>query len=121
MSVERWLCLLRNVNGQVCETAGDTELFRFNVTDTEQTTYRLAAASEALRQKWLSALKEAVLAASPARSSSSGRPSSSGGRDSSSSGRPSPVQSGIHAAASVKSSYSKGKSSSLTLIKAAAD
>ena len=56
---------------QVAEAAGEAELFRFNVTDANGNVYRLAAPTEAARQDWLLALREAILAGSPSRQSSS--------------------------------------------------
>ena len=59
---------------QVAEAAGEAELFRFNVTDADGSVYRLAAPTETVRQTWLLALREAILAGSPSRQSSTGGP-----------------------------------------------
>ena len=57
---------------QVAEAAGEVELYRFSVADSNGNVYRLAAPTETARQAWLSALREAILAGSPSRHSSTG-------------------------------------------------
>ena len=57
---------------QVAEAAGEAELYRFNVTDLSGMVYRLAAPTEAARQAWLSALRQAILAGSPSHQNSTG-------------------------------------------------
>ena len=60
-------CPRRSVHLQAVGSAGDAQLFRFNVTDAERTVYRLAASSEAVRQRWLQALQGAALSDSASR------------------------------------------------------
>lgn len=59
---------------QVAEVSGDTELFRFSVTDSNQTVYRLAAPSEEARQKWVSVLRDTIHTAASPKQSITGRP-----------------------------------------------